>query len=287
MTATAIPPPTHPLDEALVLTPQHEGPADDGALRFDGSTHPAYANMVGPFGGVSAAQMLQAVLLHPARLGDPVAFTVNFAAAVADAPFQIWALPARTNRSTQHWTMRMTQRDAQGAEHTVLTATAVTAVRRATWSANDHPMPDAPAPGAIERANLRGWVRWIERYDMRPVVGPMPTDWNGEESASLTRLWVRDDPPRPLDFASLAALSDVFYPRIWRRRAVQTPIGTVSMTAYFHVSADTLAAVGEGYLLGQASSQAFYNGFFDQSGQLWSPSGELLVTTHQIVYYKE
>ena len=277
----------HPLDEALALTPQADGPAADGTLGFDGAAHPAYANMVGPFGGVSAAQMLQAVLLHPARLGDPVAFTVNFAAAVADAPFQVWAEPARTNRSTQHWTIRMTQHDAQGAVQTVLTATAVTAVRRTTWSANDHPMPAAPAPETVARAQTRGWVRWIDRYDMRPLAGPMPTAWNGEESDSLTRLWVRDDPPRPLDFASLAAFSDVFYPRIWRRRALQTPIGTVSMTAYFHVSADALAAVGDGYLLGQASSQAFYNGFFDQSGQLWSPSGALLVTTHQVVYYKE
>ena len=277
----------HPLDEALALVPQAGGPAADGALRFDGAAHPAYANMVGPFGGASAAQMLQAVLLHPQRLGDPVAFTVNFAAAVADAPFHIWAVPARTNRSTQHWTLRMTQVDAQGTEQTVLTATAVTAVRRSTWSANDTPMPEVPAPDAVARTEVRGWVRWIERYDMRPLVGPMPTEWDGSETPSLTRMWVRDEPPRPLDFASLAAFSDVFFPRVWRRRAVQTPIGTVSMTAYFHVDADTLAAIGSGYLLGQAAGQVFRNGFFDQTGQLWSQAGELLVTTQQIVYYKE
>lgn len=285
MTITA-PPARHPLDQALTLTPIGGAPAADGTLGFEGAAHPAYANMVGPFGGVSAAQMLQAVLLHPQRLGDPVAFTINFAAAVADAPFRIWAQPARTNRSTQHWTMRLVQVDEHGAEHTVLTATAVTALRRNTWSADELPMPEAPAPEALERAMARGWVRWIERYDMRPLAGPMPAEWDGAESSSLTRLWVRDDPPRPLDFASLAALSDVFYPRIWRRRAVQTPIGTVSMTAYFHVGADRLAAVGDAYLLGQASAQTFYNGFFDQSGQLWSPGGELLVTTHQVVYYK-
>lgn len=287
MTSAAAPNALHPLDEALALQPQAAGPSADGTLRFDGVTHTAYGNMVGPFGGVSAAQMLQAVLLHPQRLGEPVAFSVNFAAAVADAPFEIWAQPVRTNRSTQHWVLRLTQPDAQGVAQTVLTATAVTALRRATWSANDHPMPAAPAPDSVARTELHGWVRWIERYDMRPLVGPMPTEWNGDEAASLTRLWVRDDPPRPLDFASLAAFCDVFYPRIWRRRARRTPIGTVSMTAYFHVSGDALAAVGDAYLLGQASSQAFYNGFFDQSGQLWSAAGELLVTTHQVVYYKE
>ena len=45
---------------------------------FVGHTSPAYANMVGPFGGISAAQMMNAVLLHPQRLGDPVSLTINF-----------------------------------------------------------------------------------------------------------------------------------------------------------------------------------------------------------------
>ena len=139
---------THPLDEALALAPQ-AGDESRAARVYTGAPHAAYDNMVGPFGGASAAQMLQAVLLHPDRLGDPVALTINFAAAVANAPFQIVAEPARTNRSTQHWVMRMTQADAQGAEHTVLTATAVTAVRRSTWSATDAPAPEAPpAPEA-------------------------------------------------------------------------------------------------------------------------------------------
>ena len=276
---------THPLDEALALQP--EAAAADGTRSFVGAPHPAYGNMVGPFGGASAAQMLQSVLLHPDRLGDPVAFTVNFAAAAADAPFQIWAQPARTNRSTQHWVMRMTQPDADGTPQVVLTATAVTAVRRATWSSSDIPMPAAAAPEDIVRAEPIAMVRWPSSYDMRPLVGPIPDAWDGSESDSLTRMWVRDDPPRPLDFAALAALADVFYPRIWRRRATRTPIGTVSMTVNFHVDSSTLAEVGDGYLLAQAQGQRFYNGFFDQSGLLWSPSGQLLVTTQQLVYYKE
>ena len=287
MNASSTPPATHPLDQALALS---LAPADaaHGARDFHGAPHPAYANMVGPFGGVSAAQLLQAVLRHPDRLGDPVALTVNFAAAVADAPFLIRAQPARTNRSTQHWVLRMTQADASGAEQTVLTATAVTAARRPTWSASDVAMPDVPGPQQIPRAPTGGWVRWIERYDMRPLVGPLPAEWDGREADdSLSRLWVRDEPPRPLDFASLTALSDVFFPRIWRRRATRTPIGTVSMTAYFHVDGAALARVGDGHLLAQARGQAFHNGFFDQSGELWSAAGELLVTTHQIVYYKE
>lgn len=271
----------HPFDEAIALD------LADAPHVFTGRPHPAYANMVGPFGGVSAAQMLQAVLQHPMRLGDPVALTVNFAAALADAPFRIEAHPARTNRSTQHWTLTMTQSGADGTDEVILTGSAVTAQRRDTWSAVDAPLPPVAPPHQVPRATLAKAVRWIERYDMRPVAGPMPTEWNGAEAESLTQLWVRDDPPRPLDFASLAALADVFYPRVWRRRATMTPVGTVSMTVYFHVGADELAATGDGFLLGQARSQSFFNGFFDQSAELWNEAGHLLATTHQIVYFKQ
>jgi len=45
--------------------------------------------------------------------------------------------------------------------------------------------------------------------------------------------------------------------------------------------------VGGGYVLAQARGQVFRNGFFDQSGCLWSEAGVPLVTTHQLVYFKE
>ena len=193
----------------------------------------------------------------------------------------------RTNRSTQHWAVTLSQTGADGVESVMLTATAVTAVRRTTWSAVDTPMPIVAAPTEVPRAPFTDRVRWVGRYDMRPVAGAIPQHWDGTEADSLTQLWLRDDPPRPLDFLSLTALADAFFPRIWRRRALMTPIGTVSMTVYFHAGADELAATGESYLLGQARAQSFFNGFFDQSAELWNEAGHLLATTHQIVYYKE
>ena len=98
---------------------------------------------------------------------------------------------------------------------------------------------------------------------------------------------MRDDPPRPLDFASLTAIADVFFPRVWLRRATPTPIGTVSMTVYYHADAAQLASLGPGHLLLQARGQGFGGGYFDHSGQLWDEGGSLVATTHQVVYYKE
>lgn len=263
-------------DAAVALQPQ-----DDGS--FLGHTSAAYGNMVGPFGGVTAAQALNAVLLHPKRLGDPISLTVNFAAALADGPFTVIARPARTNRSTQHWVIEIQQ---QG--EAVLIGTAFFGVRRDTWGVDEHTMPAMPSPSEVALAQGPMRVEWVKRYEMRFVEGAIPTEWHGnDQGISRTRLWVRDNPPRPLDFASLTALSDVFFPRVWRRRARVVPIGTVSMTVYFHADEALLKSTGSGYLFGQTQAQAFRNGYFDQTAQLWNEAGELLVTTHQVVYYKE
>ena len=272
MTAPA-PTTLHPFDQAIALELQPDG-------HWLGHTSPAYANMVGPYGGITAAQMLNAVLLHPKRLGDPLALTVNYAAGVADGPFVLQARPARTNRSTQHWVIELLQ-DGQS----VITATAITAQRRDTWGADDEPMPACPAPVDVPSLRVAAPVVWFDRYETKPITGPLPVTWDGGSQNSLSQLWVRDQPARPLDFASLAALADIFFPRVWRRRATHVPAGTVSMTVYFHAGAAQLAATGTGFVLAQARAQAFRNGFFDQTAQLWNEAGEMLVSSHQIVYY--
>ncbi|WP_287953078.1 thioesterase family protein [Diaphorobacter sp.] len=273
----------HPLDAALALSSSHS----EGAGQYTGHTSPAYWNMVGPFGGITAATLLQAVMQHPDRLGEPLSLTVNYAGALAEGPFTLQATPVRTNRSTQHWTLSILQAGADGAPVVTTTATVVTAARRETWGAADTPMPQVPAPAKCKPAQPAFRSEWLQRYEMRPVTGALPEQWDDSGDTSLSQLWMRDAPARALDFCALAALADVFFPRVWLRRARQVPAGTVSITVYFHAGADLLAQTGTGYLLGQARAQEFRNGFFDQTVQLWNEAGAMLATSHQIVYYKE
>jgi acyl-CoA thioesterase len=266
----------HPFDTAIAL----RAAGDD---RWHGATSPAYANFIGPFGGVTAAQVINAVLQHPSRLGEPVALTVNFAAALGDGEFEVIARPVRTNRSTQHWTIAVEQKG-----ETVVTATAFTAVRRETWQAAEVLMPDTPMPSDVPRPEGNPGVEWVRRYDMRFIEGGLPKVWDGKDSGiSRTRLWVRDVPGRTLDFASLTSMSDIFFPRLWLRRATFVPIGTVSMTVYFHAGEAQLRETGTGWLLGEAQGQSFRAGYFDHSAHLWNEAGALLVSTHQVVYFKE
>ncbi len=276
--------PRHPFDEAIHLAPADPGPGTvPGGRVYTGHTHPAYANMVGPFGGITAATLLQAALIHPQRLGDPVALTVNFAGPVADGPFTVEATPLRTNRSTQHWAILQRQ-----GEEVTSSATAVFALRRDTWAATELACPEAPPIEALPRTDVGAIVPWTRQYEMRfvhgPLIGPARPD---DERDSRSLLWLRDEPQRPLDVAALAALCDAFFPRILIRRPRRVPFGTVSMTSYFHADTAQLAAQGSQPLLGEARASHFGRGYHDQTAELWGADGRLLANTHQVVYFKE
>lgn len=266
----------HPLDRATALEPIAEG-------RWRGHTEPRYANMVGPFGGAIAAKLIKAPLVHPARQGDPVAFTVNFAGPLADGAFEVSARAARTTRSTQHWVIELTQ-DAQ----IVATATAVFAVRRESWSSTEAAFPQVPPAASIPRMPPLSRHAWTENYDMRFVKGAPNLGTKVAADDSQTILWMRDEPPRPLDFVSLTAIGDAFIPSwIFLRRPRWTPFATVSMTTYFHADEAMLAAHGSRALLGVARAQQIRNGYFDQSSELWTPEGELVAATYQTCYFKD
>jgi len=261
----------HPLDVALELTER------DGSLW--GATSAAYANMIGPFGGVTAAAMLKAVLEHPEADGDPVSFTVNFAAAVADGDFELDATPMRLSRSTQHWFVTMSQGDA-----VVTTATAVLAVRKETWRSTEATF--RPVPDDVPVFDNTFMPPWANNYAFRFAEGMDGMLGGQPQESSVTLQAVRDDPPRPLDFPALTALCDIFVPRVFVRRVEIVPIGTVSMTIHFHADSETVAAVGTDELVGEARGTVFNDRYFEQTAELWTESGTPLATTTQLVYFK-
>lgn len=263
----------HPFDRAIALEP-----VDTSAWR--GHTQPDWSNMVGPFGGITAAILLHAIEIQPDRIGDPLALTVNFAGPVTDGAFDIAARAARTNRSNQHWILEL----SQGGE-VKTTATAVFGIHRDTWADTETHPPRVPAPEQLTPSGLPADIAWDERYDMRFAEGPVPIGEPPSPSSTST-LWVRDADGRAVDFTALAALSDVFYPRVFLRQGRVMPASTISLTTYFHAGPAELDAVGADYVLASAHANRFSRGYFDQSAHLWSPDGQLLASTYQIVYFK-
>ncbi|WP_304190256.1 acyl-CoA thioesterase II [Phenylobacterium aquaticum] len=267
----------HPLDLATALEPLGEG-------RFRGWTHAAYWNMAGPFGGATAALMMQAVLAHPERRGRPVAQTVNFCAAVAKGEFEITVELVRDGRSTQHWNAVMRQ-----GEVVVTTASFVTGAERDTWAHAPKSPPKVPPAAEVAPIPTAGRMPWFDRYEFRVMSGRTVFDLDppGELAPADTLVWMRDLPERPLDYVALSALADTFLVRILLVRGHMAPVATVSLTTYFLANEATLAAQGSRPLLGLADARAFRHGFADQSAELWGDDGVLLAVSHQVTWFKE
>jgi hypothetical protein len=92
-----------------------------GDSYWQGRTSDDYWAFVGPFGGATAATILRALIEHPRRAGDPLALTVNFCAPIAQGEFDLDLRLIKANRSSQHWSVEMTQ----GGTEVATLATAV------------------------------------------------------------------------------------------------------------------------------------------------------------------
>lgn len=267
----------HPLDAATVFSREADG-------RLTGRTSPAYWNMVGPFGGITAAQLLKAAMDHPARIGEPVAQTVNFSAPIAEGAFTITVKEVRSGRSVQHFYAELVQCETIAAN-----ATMVFARRSETWRHHAASMPAAPPADAVPVLAKKPPLAWLNAYEFRYVTGLpiMKSEAHGTPQSASSLLWVADQPPRPLDHIALASLCDIFIVRVFQVRGLRTPAGTVSMTSYFHANAEELAEQGTRPILARADSIRFGDQFHDQQAELWSDAGKLLATTTQIVWFRE
>lgn len=262
----------HPFDAGIALEPI----SDTG---FRGRASPHYWNEVGPFGGMTAAVLLNAVLVHARRQGDPIALTVNYAAPTAKDEFTVETRTVRTTRTTQHWTQEIVQNG-----HAVATASSVFATRRQTWARNEIGLPESLPPAEQVAALDRGsFMPWFQQYELRPVRNLGST----QDNQVHTHAWIRDMPPRPLDFAALASLCDTVMPWMFRRRKQAIPVSTVSLSIYFHVTHDELGKVGEDMVYTRSYGQVCHAGFMDSNAQVWSRDGVLLATTQQMMWVRE
>ena len=254
-----------------------------GDSRWQGRTSPDYYAFVGPFGGFTAATILRALIGHPQRAGDPPALTVNYCAPIAEGEFDLDVRLVKANRSSQHWCVEL----SQGGGEVAALATAVFAERRPSWSHQAASMPVA-RPFAEIPPYTKVAAPWIKQYDFRFIDGDPNFYAAGKEAphSASSKLWIGDRVPRTIDMLSLVSMSDAFFARVFHARRELVPFGTVTLTTYFHVSSEDIAAEDITHVLACADAKIFNRSYHDQSGELWSPSGKLIATTTQMGYFK-
>lgn len=266
---------TFVLDRGLVTEK-----AADGTRRLQPDR--AYWNWIGPFGGWSAAVLMKA-MLEDAQAADPglqpVSQTVDYMTGLQDDPLTIVTACDRAGRTTQFWRASLS---AEGAPTAAIRSTAVFGHRRPTRGFQEQRMPDVPSPQAVPVLQFPiDRVAWPRTYEMRVIQGNMLTV--NDSMRSLT--WIRDAQGRPLDFVSLAALVDTCFPRIYYRIPGTVPYSTISMTSYFHATAEELAEIGDGHVLVDAHGKRAGGGFNDQHAEFWSADGRLIAVSQQVAWY--
>ena len=267
----------HPFDAAIQLSNDSEG-------IWSGHSSPAYANMVGAFGGIVAATLLNSVMLDTRRTGTPVSQTVNFCTGLGAGPFKIETKLQRAGKYTQHWNTELSQGDTM-----IATSSIVMGARGETFSHQPTPAPDVAPAADIAPMSGKLPLEWINRYDYRFVNGGIesigiPKTPLGD---SQTRVWIADNPPRPLDYLSLAALADCFFLRLLQIRGTMEPMGTVTLTTHFLATEGELAAQGSAQMLGVVDSNRMHNQFHDQTMQMFGTDGKIIASGTQLVWYRQ
>lgn len=268
---------THPFDETVALTAQSDG-------RWTGDTGTAYGNFVGAFGGAVSAMLLNSVMKDDRTLGSPVSQTVNLCAPLAQGGFTIQTKLQRGGKYTQHWNVELFQNDA-----IIATASIVMGNRSETFSHQPAQMGDVTPASKIDPLPNTIPLEWTNRYDFRfaegmPIVSGKP---NAELGSPHTKVWISDNPPRPLDYLSLSAIADGFFVRLLQVRGTMEPMGTVSLTTHFLATPEELNTQGTAPLLGVADSNRMHNHFHDQTMQLFGTDGTILATGTQVVWYRQ
>ena len=228
------------------------------------------------FGGYVIGLMLSTLMREPSRQGTPIAMTNTFLAPAATGPLTIATRCLRAARTLAFWQAEVSQGEGETlCAHSVVTFAERPDTTRFGWME----MPKAPAPESFPRATQG--PRMVVSFDRRPVQGIPPSVGD-----STSIVWVREDDGEPLDHARLAMFADLFPPRVYYAVPGIRPSTTVTLSLYFHATADEIASVGPDFVLQHATGRSGSAGISDLTGSLWRRDGVLLATTEQLCWFR-
>ncbi len=246
-------------------------------ITLTAAMQPEYAAFVGAFGGWTAAQAVLASR-HLAREDEqPIALTIDFQQGISPGDVMAQASVVKQTKSTQFMSVKTLQDETLRASSTIIWSR-----RRDTENLDCAAFPVVPDPLTLQPDALPPTPNtWINQFDMRHAHGKPLT--RSEHMHSL--VWTRYRDNLPLTAHRLAAFADASLPRIFYHYNALSPISTVTMSVYFHATAEDLAQVGNDFVLIDASASAARAGFYDQQLRIWSRAGVLLATSAQLVWF--
>ncbi|MEP7122485.1 MAG: thioesterase family protein [Byssovorax sp.] len=246
---------------------------------FEGHLSTDWYQGRGAFGGLVAALFLRAIAVKSGDDGRPFrTLTCHFCAPAQAGPVRIEVEIQVASSAVSHITARMLQ---GGNVVSIATATRARA-RLVDVAYCDRTMPAAPAPEDTHPLDLsRGGPVFAQHFDFRFAYGSAP--FSGASKAFFGG-WLRHENPGALDAPLAAAYADAWMPAIFTRFTTMRPVATMTLTYYFFTdfAAGLEASPGDAVLVTSRSDVAA-DGYAEQSNEVWTRSGKLVMTAIQLL----
>jgi hypothetical protein len=242
----------------------------------------------GPLGGYVMAILMRGLAL---AVDDtervPRSVTMHFLRVPEEGPVSVTAQVEREGRSLSTVSGRLEQ-DGK------LIGLALGAYSK-PWEGpllSDAPMPEVEAPDDLD-AHQEGRGKapkppFLDRMVMQHRLGEAPYTQAAE---GLVGGWLGLREERPIDALTVAILADAWSPAPWPRLSAFAPAPTIELTIHFRsplpvttsaTSSASPAGVHGRMLLGRFENELVRDGFFDESGKLWSADGTLIAQSRQL-----
>lgn len=233
------------------------------------------------FGGWTAAASLQAVLQQARADGSPAppaTLSIHFVDRITpgeDVVLSVMRLGG--GRSLSHWRAEWLSLDGDR----MLAHAMVTLVHRRESDGHIEPvMPAAPDPHSLAEFQAPGTQG--QQTLIRPIWGFPPFN----QASTSSGAWLQLAEPRPLDHVLIAYLADQFAPRAFYWSAGPRSSATVTMSVYFHATAEELDAAGTDYVLNEVVGTRGEQSTSGAQLRMWSRAGALLATSEQLCWYR-
>ncbi len=259
------------LEQSLALTRQ-------GAGAFLGMADPRYEANSGMFGGWTAALLVKAVLSDERANGTCSFLSVQYLRMIAPgSALHVSARPLGGSNSVTTWRVEVM---AEGGEFPSASGTVLLTSRRPgdTWTEPTMPRAAAPEdlppfapPGAFGQSTENRLTRG------NPPFGAPDTVSHG---------WVREVSGRPMDAVQLAYLSDCYAPRVFHISKGPRPSSTLTLSLTILAGAEELAAVGDDWILTEATATRIEQSQAGSTARHWSRDGKLLATSEQLCWFR-
>ena len=234
----------------------------------------------GPNGGVIAALMVRAA--QHCLTGDRCVRTIttHFVSAPKEGPVSIEVTVERQGKIAGFASLRMVQEDR-------LIATSLVAVAAVDQVPHQWEQRNFPKLPSLENCWLMQTTpplvplhsRWDRRWGLGvPGVPDTSTIPGGYEAGG----WIRLSEPELYDEALLAAMSDAWVPAIMAHTDLAVHAPTLELTVQFRTDPRELDMTSDTYCAAVFRQLSGREGFIDETGEIWSPDGQLLALSRQL-----